>query len=164
MNEALQVLSVVAVVGSVLVLAWQSREVARASRLATKTAVAAAITDAASNVRAVFEALLAHPELRPYITDGAPLPATPLEHARALTMCEMLCDAAEASLEVASRIPGADEALRGWPAWASWVLASSPGSAGHVRQRVTWYPRLAALLPPDNQPPPPAETNNPLPP
>src|SRR5690242_16052246 len=105
MDRTLQVLSVVAVVGSVLVLAWQSREVARATRLATRTAVAGVMTDAASNVGAVFEALLAYPELRPYITDGVPLPQAALEHARAQTLCEMLCDAIEASLEAASQVP-----------------------------------------------------------
>jgi hypothetical protein len=152
MSVALQVISVIAVVGSVLVLAWQSREVARASRLATKTAVAAAITDSAANVRAVFEALLAYPELRAYITDGQPLPAAPRERAQAQTMCEMMCDAVEASLEVASRVPGADEALGGWPDWASWVLGASPGCADHVRQNGAWYPRLGELLPSASRP------------
>ena len=147
MDETLQVLSVVAVVGSVLVLAWQGREVARATRLATKTAVAGVMTDAASNVRAVFEALLAHPELRPYITDGVPLPRTPLEHARAQTLCEMLCDAIEASLQAATQVPGADKVLGGWPDWAAWVLGASPGCADHVRQNPAWYPLLAPLQP-----------------
>lgn len=43
---------------------------------------------------------------------GAPLPTDPLALVRAQTMCEMMCDAAEASLEVAARVPGADPA--GW--------------------------------------------------
>jgi len=147
MDTTLQVLSVLAVVGSVLVLAWQSREVAHATRLATKTAVATAMSDAAANVRGVFDALLTYPELRQYITDGAPLPAEPLERARAQTLCEMLCDAIEASLEVAAQVPGADHALSGWPSWATWVLANSPGSAAHVARRPTWYPRLGPRLP-----------------
>ena len=145
MDTTLQVLSLVAVVVSVLLLAWQSREVARATRLATRTAVAGVMTDSAANVRSVFEGLLAHPELRQYVTDGVPLPADPLEHARALTMCERLCDALEASLETAARVPGGDEVLAGWPDWSAWVLASSPGCAEHVRQHPSWYPRLAAL-------------------
>lgn len=145
MDESLQVLSVIAVVGSVLVLAWQSREVARATRLATRTAVAGVMTDAAANVRAVFEELIEHPELRAYITDGVPLPPAALERSRAQTMCEMVCDAIEASLSAAEQIPGSRDALRGWPEWGAWVLASSPGCADHVRQNPVWYPRLSVL-------------------
>jgi hypothetical protein len=147
MDQWLQVLSVIAVVGSVLVLAWQSREVARATRLATRTAVAGVMTDAAANVRAVFEELIEHPELRAYVTDGVPLPRAPLEHSRAQSMCEMVCDALEASLSAAEQIPGSYDALRGWPEWGAWVLANSPGCADHVRQNPVWYPRLRVLDP-----------------
>jgi hypothetical protein len=143
--DVLQVVSSLAVVGSVLVLAWQSKAVADASKLASKTARAAAMSDAAANMRAVFQALLDHPELRPYISDGKPLPTIPLLRARALTLCEMLCDAAEASLEVATQVPGASEVLSGWPDWAEWVLSSSPGSMEHVSTHPAWYPRLSAL-------------------
>ena len=127
MDTTLQVLSVLAVVASVLALAWQSREVAKATRLATKTAVASAMSDVTSNLRAIFEALIAL--------------------ARAQTMCEMMCDAAEASLEVAAQVPGADQPLGGWSDWAAWVLSNSPGSAAHVSQRPLWYPRLHTFLP-----------------
>lgn len=143
--DVLQVVSSLAVVGSVLVLAWQSKAVANASRLASKTARAAAMSDAAANMRAVFEALLEHPELRPYITDGEPLPTIPLLRARALTLCEMLSDAAEASLEVAAQVPGAADVLVGWPDWAEWVLSNSPGAMEHVAVHPAWYPRLSAL-------------------
>jgi hypothetical protein len=146
-DTTLQVLSVLAVVASVLALAWQSREVAKATRLATKTAVASAMSDVTSNLRAIFEALITHPELRQYICDGAPLPTDPLALARAQTMCEMMCDAAEASLEVAAQVPGADQPLGGWSDWAAWVLSNSPGSAAHVSQRPLWYPRLHTFLP-----------------
>jgi len=145
MDSTLQILSVVAVVCSVLVLAWQSREVAHATRLATHTSVSGVMTDAAANMRAVFEALLAYPELRKYVTDGVPLPVVALEQARAQTMCEMFCDAMEGSLEAAAQVPGGDQVLGGWPDWAKWVLASSPGCSEHVRLHPIWYPRLAAL-------------------
>ena len=145
LRDVLEIVSSLALVASVLVLAWQSRQLAQATRLATRTAVAGAMSDAATNLRAVFDALLTYPELRPYICDGVPLPAAGIEHSRAQTMCEMMCDAVEASLEVGETIPGAGFALSGWPDWARWVLASSPGSAAHVATNPTWYPRLTAL-------------------
>jgi hypothetical protein len=143
--DVLQVASSLAVVASVLVLAWQSKQLANASSLASQTAIAGATSDAATNMRAVFEALLAYPELRPYISDGEPLPAARRLHDQALTLCEMLCDAAEASLEVAAQVPGAIGALSGWPDWAAWVLEGSPGSVEHVLAHPSWYPRLAAI-------------------
>lgn len=143
--DVVQVVSLLALMVSVLLLAWQSREVANASRLASRTAVAAAMSDAATNMRAVFEALLTYPELRPYISDGVPLPAPRLMNARAQTLCEMLCDAAEASLEVAAQVPGAIGALSGWPDWAAWVLRGSPGSLDHVLAHPSWYPRLVSI-------------------
>ena len=104
-----------------------------------------ATTDATANMRAVFEELLDHPELRPFISDGEPLPTVPLLRARAVTLCEMLRDAAEASLETATQVPGADEVLSGWPDWAAWVLSNSPGSMEHVSAHPAWCPRLRAL-------------------
>jgi len=148
MDTTLQVLSLVAVVVSVLLLAWQSREVARATRLATRTAVAGVMTDSAANVRSVFEGLLAHPELRQYVTDGVPLPADPLEHARALTMCEMLCDALEASLETAARSlavtrssPAGPTGRRGCSRRAPAV----PSTYGNIRAGTRAWPRSRRL-------------------
>jgi hypothetical protein len=143
--DLVQLVSSVALVVSVLFLAWQTQQVASATKLASRTAVADAMADAADNMRAVFEALLTYPELRPYICDGAPMPTSGTLQSRAQTLCEMLCDAAEASLEVAARVPGADDALGGWPDWARWVLAGSPGSTQHVLAHPTWYPRLMAI-------------------
>jgi len=145
-HDPIQVLTVITLAGTVLVLAWQTRHVARASRLASETAVASVMSDAAANVRVVFEALLVYPELRPYIAGGQPLPSDPVERSRAQTMCEMLCDAIEASLETAARVPGGGQALSGWPDWAAWVLQRSPGSADHVSEHPQWYPRLVPVL------------------
>jgi hypothetical protein len=145
MDVTLQVLSVVAVVSSVLVLAWQSREVAHATRVAANTSVSGVMTDAAANMRSVFEALLTYPDLRKFVTEGAPLPAAPLDRSRAQTMCEMFCDAMEGSLETAAQVPGGEKVLGGWPDWATWVLASSPGCSEHVRLHPIWYPRLTEL-------------------
>lgn len=145
-NDVVEVLTLLTLAGTVLVLAWQTRHVARASRLASQTAMATVMSDAAANVRVVFESLLAYPELRPYITDGEPLPSDAMERSRAQTMCEMLCDAVEASLEAASQVSGGDETLSGWPDWAAWVLERSPGSAAHVTEHSVWYPRLSAVL------------------
>jgi len=145
-RDPIQVLTLITLAGTVLVLAWQTRHVARASRLASETAIAGVMSDAAANVRIVFEALLTYPELRPFIVDGQPLPSEPVERSRAQTMCEMLCDALEASLETAARVPGGEEALSGWPDWAAWVLQRSPGSATHVSDHGQWYPRLTLVL------------------
>jgi hypothetical protein len=120
--DLVQLVSSVALVVSVLFLAWQTQQVASATRLASRTAIADAMSDAAGNVRA-----------------GGTL------QSRAQTLCEMMCDAAEASLEVAARVPGADDALGGWPDWARWVLAGSPGSTQHVLAHPSWYPRLVAI-------------------
>ena len=145
LHDAIEVLTLLTLAGTVIVLAWQTRHVARASRLASETAVASVMSDAAANVRVVFEALLAYPQLRPYITEGQPLPSDPIERSRAQTMCEMLCDALEASLETAAHVPRGGEALSGWPDWAAWVLGRSPGSAEHVAEHAVWYPRLSRL-------------------
>ena len=144
-NVSIEVLTLITLAGTVLVLAWQTRHVARAQRLASETAVAGVISDATTNVRVVFEALLAYPELRPYIAEGQPLPADPLQRSRAQSLCEMLCDALEGSLETAARVSHGGEALSGWPDWAAWVLQRSPGSAAHVAENPQWYPRLTAV-------------------
>jgi hypothetical protein len=146
-RDPVEILTLITLAGTVLVLAWQTRHVARSSRLASETAVAGVMADAAANIRIVFESLLTYPELRPYITDGMALPTDPTERSRAQTMCEMLCDALEASLETAAHVPGGRDALSGWPDWAGWILQRSPGSADHVAEHPQWYPRLSQVRP-----------------
>jgi hypothetical protein len=141
----LQVLSLLAVVASVLVLAWQTKQVATATTLASKTAVAAAMSDTTAHVRAVLQTLLTYPELRPFIFGGESLPLSGQELARAQTLCEMLFDSLEVTLEVVANLPGADSALTGWSDYAESVPRDSPGSAAHVSAHPNWYPRLAAL-------------------
>ena len=111
--------------------------------------MATAMSDVTAHLREVLQSLIAYPELRPFICDGQPLPTAGTELARAQTLCELLCDALEATLEVASQIPGAGRAMSGWSDYAQGVLRTSPGSVSHVSGHPNWYPRLSAIR---NQP------------
>ncbi len=142
---SVEVLSLVALVGSVLVLAWQSKEVATATRLASRATVEGAISDVAVHLGGVLQTMVTYPHLRQYVYDGVPLPASGEERARAETLCELLCDAAETTLEVTARLPHADDALIGWTLYARSILDSSPTCAAIVSANPSWYPRLSSV-------------------
>ena len=65
----MQLVATLAVVASVLVLAFQTRELTRQSRVANKVAAAKADREIFSMFERVFDGFLQYPEFRPYFYD-----------------------------------------------------------------------------------------------
>lgn len=141
----IEFLTLVALVASFLALAWQGKEVAAATRFASMTSVESTMAHLASNFGAVLQLLVTYPELRPYVYDGEPLPESGNELARAQTLCELLCDAAENTLVVTARMPHAAKDLDGWTSYSRSFLRNSPGCASIVEAYPDWYPMLSSV-------------------
>ena len=139
----IEVLTLVALTASFFALAWQGKEVAAATRFASKASVESTMAHLAANFGAVMQLLVTYPELRRYVYEGEPLPESGNDLARVQTLCELLCDAAETTLVVAARMPHAATDLQGWARYARSILDSSPGCASIVERYPHWYPMLS---------------------
>jgi hypothetical protein len=104
----LNVVSVVAVVVSVLLLAWQSRSVAVQTKLQNQIAVSTAGDGALALLHSSLRIFLEEPELRVYFYSGE-MPPVGVQGTRVATLAEMIADCVEvgcetvATLEVAGR-------------------------------------------------------------
>lgn len=134
------------VVISLLFLGWQSREVARQTRIANQTAGAAGLRDSLTHLHSVIQIFIERPELRPYFYGGMDAPTDAEQRAQVDTIAEMLADCMEASLEAGHTLDPFASNLSDWQDYCGHVLASSPVVRSLVREHATWFPRVAQEL------------------
>ncbi len=134
--------SLIVVIVSLLVLTWQSWEVARQARVSTQVAAAAAWSETTDRLHRVVAVFLSRPELRVYFYEGRPPPPGGDDLVAVTVLAEMLADTIEGSLQLGQDIPGADKALQGWYSYASFLRSASPVLKGWIGAHPTWYPRL----------------------
>jgi len=134
------------VVVSLLFLGWQSREVARQTRIANQTAGAAGLRDSLTHLHSVIQIFVEHPELRPYFYGGVDAPADIAQRAQVDTIAEMLADCMEASLEAGHTLDPFAPNLGDWQDYCRHVLDSSPVVRALVGEYPSWFPRVAQEL------------------
>lgn len=134
--------SLIAVIVSLLVLAWQSWEVARQARISTQVASAAAWSETTDRLHRVAAVFLTRPELRTYFYEGRRPPPGGDDLVAVTVIAEMLADTIEGSLQLGQDIPGASRALQGWYSYAHFLRSESPVLRAWIRAHPTWYPRL----------------------
>lgn len=136
-------LTLATLVASLLFLGWQSRSVARQTRIANQTAVVACRFDALTLLQSVWRIFVEHPELRAYFYDGLEPPDDPLEDARVRTVAEIMADCLHAGLEAGRRLDPYDG---DWTDFRREMLRSSPALRRCVSEDPGAWPAIAAEL------------------
>lgn len=134
------------VVISLLFLGWQSREVARQTRIANQTAGAAGLRDSLTHLHSVIQIFVEHPDLRPYFYAGVDPPTDTQQRAQVDTIAEMVADCIEASLEAGHTLDPFATNLSDWQDYCEHVLANAPVVRSLVAAQPNWFPRVAQQL------------------
>jgi hypothetical protein len=141
----MQLVGTIAVVASVLALAYQARELTRQSRIANLVAqiqADRAITELSTRITGVF---LRHPELRAEFFDRLPEPSSSTE-ARLMTVADQYADVLQVALETIDRLEP-----YGWPteditAWAASMVETSTPFRSIIRENPGLWPPLEPFL------------------
>lgn len=148
LDGILSVISSIGVVLSLLLIAWQNKQLTRQTEISNDQA---RISNEVGSITAAHSALaLIHPlswrlvdepALQPYFTTDAPLPADPHECARVLMIANIFADTIENGLMVCDlRTHMAN--YQGWPRFAISSMTSSPALRRVVNDHPEYWPRL----------------------
>jgi hypothetical protein len=139
---SLEQATLIVVAISVLILAWQSWQVARQARISTQVAAGAAWSETTDRLHRIVSLFLTRPELRAYFYEGKPLSQSGNDLTTVTVLAEMLADTIEGSLQLGHEIPGADKTLDGWYSYANFLRSESPALEEWIAAHPTWYPWL----------------------
>ncbi|WP_182876996.1 hypothetical protein [Microbispora sp. H10670] len=136
---------------SLLLLAWQTRAVAKQTAAVARQAeiengiAAAEVHDKVmSGMREVLLQLVAHPDLRAYFYDGKPCPHRGKRRHQVLSLAEAFADTLSSGLKAHAWTPSAPT-LHGWPQYCRYMLAHSPALRLIVQRWPAWWPDLSKL-------------------
>jgi len=141
-----QVISTIAVVASVLVFAYQARELAIQSRVANQVAGTQAHRELIGYYQPVYDVFIQFPDLHAHYFDATQASPSAHDTVRLQMLAEMHADflsmGAHTSQALKSYTPWADE----WVHYISGALASSSRLRKEIRSDPTLYPALQPLL------------------
>lgn len=137
--NALSLVGILTIIGSVIVLRWQLK-------VQTRQSVQQTYQSIQQNLSTIGMCLIEYPELRKYINENVPLPEPDnKEYDRAHGMIEMLLDFYEHVLEQKAGMP-----RRRWDSWKcnmKFVYETCPGMQDHMRRYDDRYsPDLVTIL------------------
>jgi hypothetical protein len=131
---------------STLLLALQTREVAKQTQISNSIAGASALTEAMAALRGSHHQIMFdHPELRPYFYDSKPAPTIVEDAFQLMAAADMLADCLETAMHATRHIP-ATESYDDWADYSRYLLEHSPVLTELVRQHPVWFPYLVRLL------------------
>ena len=143
------IVSAIALTGTLLLLARQTRILAGQTALANELARHRATNDGMIGLRSVFGMFVDHPELRPYFYEGAQLletgrPEDGALAARVATVAELLADTFERMLLATGSFSSADSSA--WEESVRFYLSTSPAFRAAISTHPTWWPGLDERL------------------
>jgi hypothetical protein len=143
----LQLIGTLPVVFSVLVLAYQGRELAAQTKVANQVAGVETHRELMRHWKSILDVFIEHPELHPQYFGKATAPATASDRVRLAMIAEQHADWLEAGL-LTSRALGSYESefLGEMEEYAAFCVASSPVLRAHVRAHPDMNPPVAELL------------------
>jgi hypothetical protein len=142
LEQVLGLVGAVSVVISLLFVGWQTRELAKQTRLNNAIGVTSTFQGSAELMSAVHAPILANPLLRPYFYEGKRCVDGDDQQPLILTVAELMADAAEYGLMAAKQVPGATS----WTNYPKFLLAASPSLREVVAEHSDWWPELAGLM------------------
>jgi len=131
---------------SLILLAWQTRAVARQTEISNAIARASVISNSSSSFRQVILLFVEYPELRQYFYESKHVPARGYKRTRIISVAEILGDTLEDGLVVNRLVPN----IRfhdNWSSYCTYMLATSPALNQIMHQHPDWWPRLQGLRP-----------------
>lgn len=131
---------------SLILLAWQTRAVARQTEISNAIARASVISNSSSSFRQIILLFVEYPELRAYFYDSKHLPARGDKRARVISVAEILGDILEDGLVVNHLVPN----IRfhdNWSSYCTYMLVTSPALNEIMHQHSDWWPWLRSLQP-----------------
>ncbi|MEV5530562.1 hypothetical protein [Streptomyces prunicolor] len=143
MGDLFGVIASVGVVASLLVSAWQTRELTRQTTINNGIAGATARYNGLERLHYVETFIAAEPELHAYFYGGVELPADGIERWRVVNLLRMLADTVDYGLMVNELNPEI-RSSDGWRDYALLLRASSPAFVHVVNEHPEWWVELSA--------------------
>jgi hypothetical protein len=146
----MQLVGEIAVVASVLVLAYQARELAGHTQVANEVAASQAHTNLLFHWKSVIDVFIEHPQLHAYYFGQTSEAPSESDGVRLKVIAEQNADWLEAGMTVANQLgsySGVEQSF-GW-SWTGYVagqLAASPVLRSRVRAHPDENPPLVPLL------------------
>lgn len=142
----LELIGTIAVITSVLVFAWQARELAKQSRIANQVAGAETNRELLLMFRDVHRVFIDHPGLWPQFYDQVAEPPNAEDEVRLRVVAEMYADALQVALETVNRLASYERYADAWRAYISSMLSSSQVLRRVPREHPEGWPELAAMV------------------
>lgn len=140
------VVGTIAVIASVLVLAFQARELAKQSRIANEVAGAETNRELITMFVPVHRVFIDYPELRGQFYDQSPAAPNDHDRVRLLEVAEMMADALQVAVETVDRLASYQRYTDAWKDSAYTVLLTSSTLRLVVRDHPGWWPTLESLV------------------
>ncbi|WP_238011533.1 hypothetical protein KZZ52_33705 [Dactylosporangium sp. AC04546] len=146
MTQVLAVVGAIGVIASMVFAGWQSREVAKQTKIQNALAGSSSLTETLNALHNILGMMVDRPDLRPFFYDGIACPTDgPLRNS-VLTIAEMLADVAETGILVHYQVR-TTASIEDWNDYVDFLLRSSPTVTSVIHSHPLWYPRLKERLP-----------------
>jgi hypothetical protein len=142
----MDVVGTIAVIASVLVLAFQARELAKQSRIANEVAGAETNRELIRMLVPVHRVFIDYPELRQHFYNQSAAAPNERDQARLVEIAEMFADALQVAVETVDRLASYQRYTDAWKDSADTLLASSSTLRSVVRDHPSWWPGLDPLV------------------
>ncbi|WP_405523458.1 hypothetical protein OG426_09620 [Streptomyces canus] len=141
MADLFGVIASIGVFSSLLLSAWQARELARQTAINNGIAAASAIYNSIERLHQVDGLIAADPLIDAYFYGGRGLPSETESQARVLVIARMLADTIDYGLMITALIPDTGS-YEGWRDYALEMRRSSPALVHMVNAHPSWWPAL----------------------
>ncbi|OXS33941.1 hypothetical protein [Streptomyces sp. XY006] len=141
MADIFEVIAAVGVVSSLLIAAWQTRELTRQTKLNNGLAGATATYNGLERLHYVDGFIAEHPSLYEYFYGGAPIPQDPEQRARVMALVNILADSIDYGLMTTAVTP-AVLGYEGWREFAVVMRRDCPALVHAVKENPGFYPAL----------------------
>lgn len=142
----MEVAGTIAVIASVLVLAYQARELAKHSRIANQVAAVETNRELLMMFHKVYHVFLDRPELRAHFFDESSAAPTADDRVRIRVVSEMLADCLQVGLETVTRLATYERYAEPWKDYVEMTVNSSSSIRSLVRDNPTFWPSIVPLV------------------
>ncbi|MCL6667324.1 hypothetical protein [Streptomyces panaciradicis] len=133
----------VGVVASLLISAWQTRELTRQTVINNRIAGTTAMYNGLERLHAVDGFIASQPWMYDHFYGGASVPEEPEQRARVLALANILADAVDYGLMTTELTPV--QGFDGWRDFALVMFRTCPALVQTVSEHPAWYPGLSSL-------------------
>lgn len=142
----MEVAGTIAVIASVLVLAFQARELAKHARIANQVAAVETNRELLMMFHNVYRVFLEQPELRALFFDESSAEPTADDRVRIRVVSEMIADCLQVGLETVSRLATYGRYADPWMDYVEMTVNGSSSIRSLVRDNPTFWPSILPLV------------------